>query len=408
MKEEDHPKTSFLHWLDERFPVTHFVNAHMRRYYAPKNLNFWYIFGVFSLVVFVNQLVTGIWMAMYYTPTANDAFTSVESIMRNVQYGWLLRYLHSTGASAFFVVMYLHMYRGIIYGSYRKPRELVWILGMFLFVLLIAEAFTGYVLPWGQMSYWATQVITNIFTAIPLIGSSLAELIRGDFNVSGVTLHRFFSFHVILIPLLIIAFVGLHLIALHAVGSNNPKGVEIKDKKDSRGIPVDGIPFHPYYTVKDWFAVVVFLIVFLSVVFFNPMMHGYFLEKDNFIPANPLITPAHIAPVWYLTPFYAILRAVPDKLLGVITMAAAIAMLWILPWLDRSPVKSLKYKGPYSKIALMLFVVSFIALGYLGAMPPATIRTLLAQFFTILYFAFFILMPYYTRKEAYRIPPERL
>jgi len=395
-------------WLNQRFPFAAVWRASASEYYVPKNLNFWYFFGVFSLLVLVNQFVTGIWLTMYYTPTASGAFISVEHIMRNVKYGWLLRYMHSTGASAFFVVIYLHMYRCLMYGSYKRPRELLWLFGMVLYVLLMAEAFTGYVLPWGQMSFWATKVITSFFKAIPLIGDHLAIWIQGDYSVSGITLHRFFSFHVIALPLTLVAMVAMHLIGLHHVGSNNPKGIEIRDKVKADGTPKDGIPFHPYYSVKDFLGVVIFFIIFALVVFVFPTVNGYFLEPANFIPANPLVTPAHIAPVWYFAPFYAMLRAVPSQLGGISTMGAAIAVLFVLPWFDRSPVRSLRYKGVFSKISLSIFVVSFMTLGYLGTQPVSPICTLLAQIFTVGYFQFFLLMPFYTAFEGTKTPPERL
>jgi len=397
-----------INWVDARFPLLEIWNRNLAEYYVPKTLNFWYMFGVFSLVVLVNQIVTGIWLMMYYTPTEQHAFDSVQHIMRHVRFGWLIRYLHSTGASAFFIVIYLHMYRALIYGSFRKPRELLWLIGMVLYVLLMAEAFTGYVLPWGQMSFWAMKVIVGLFEAIPWVGGGVANWIRGDYHLSGVTLHRFYAFHVGAIPMLLVLFVIIHIMALHKVGSNNPQGIEVRDKLDEKGRPLDTIPFHPYFTVKDLVGVVVFLIIFFAVVFFIPTVHGYFLEPENFIKANPLLTPAHITPVWYLAPFYAILRAVPNKLFGNFCLSAAVAIMFVLPWLDRSPVKSLRYKGLWSKIAVVVFVVSFIALGYLGTQPPTTILTWFARLFTVLYFAFFILMPLYTRFEKTKPVPDRI
>ena len=343
---------TLLNWVDARFPLVSTWKDHVSEYYAPKNFNFYYYFGSLAMVVLLNQLLTGLWLTMFYTPTAKDAFSSVEYIMRDVNYGWLLRYMHSTGASAFFIVIYLHMFRGLLYGSYQKPRELVWILGVFLFLLLMAEAFFGYLLPWGQMSYWGAQVITSLFGAIPWVGETMTTWLRGDYNISNATLQRFFALHVIGVPLLLLFLVFLHLVALHKVGSNNPEGIEIKKMRDKQGRPLDGIPFHPYYTVKDFFGVLVFLVFFFSVVFFAPEMKGYFLEHANFAPANPLTTPEHIAPVWYMTPFYAMLRAVPDKFFGVIVMGAAILILFFVPWLDNSPVRSIRYKGVLSKIAL--------------------------------------------------------
>ncbi|MDE3738472.1 MULTISPECIES: cytochrome bc complex cytochrome b subunit [Pseudomonas] len=400
--------SKFMEWVDARFPATKMWEDHLSKYYAPKNFNFFYFFGSLALLVLVNQILTGIWLTMSFTPSAEEAFASVEYIMRDVEYGWIIRYLHSTGASAFFVVVYLHMFRGLLYGSYQKPRELVWIFGMLIYLALMAEAFMGYLLPWGQMSYWGAQVIISLFGAIPVVGDDLTQWIRGDYLISGITLNRFFALHVIALPIVLLGLVVLHILALHEVGSNNPDGVDIKKKKDENGVPLDGIAFHPYYTVKDIVGVVVFLFVFCFVVFFFPEMGGYFLEKPNFEQANPFKTPEHIAPVWYFTPFYAILRAVPDKLLGVIAMGAAIAVLFVLPWLDRSPVKSMRYKGWLSKIWLLVFCVSFIILGVLGVLAPTPGRTLLSQVCTILYFAYFILMPFYTRMEKTKPVPERV
>jgi ubiquinol-cytochrome c reductase cytochrome b subunit len=400
--------SKFMEWVDARFPATKMWEDHLSKYYAPKNFNFFYFFGSLALLVLVNQLLTGIWLTMSYNPSAEGAFASVEYIMRDVEYGWILRYLHSTGASAFFVVVYLHMFRGLLYGSYQKPRELVWVFGMLIYLALMAEAFMGYLLPWGQMSYWGAQVIISLFGAIPVIGADLTEWIRGDYLISGITLNRFFALHVVALPIVLLGLVVLHILALHEVGSNNPDGVDIKKTKDANGVPLDGIPFHPYYTVKDIVGVVVFLFVFCAVVFFFPEMGGYFLEKPNFEEANALKTPEHIAPVWYFTPYYAILRAVPDKLFGVIAMGAAIAVLFVLPWLDRSPVKSMRYKGWMSKIWLVIFCISFVILGVLGVLSPTPGRTLLSQICTILYFAYFLLMPFYTRMEKTKPVPERV
>ncbi|MDH0648072.1 cytochrome bc complex cytochrome b subunit [Pseudomonas sp. GD03858] len=400
--------SKFMEWIDARFPATKMWEDHLSKYYAPKNFNFLYFFGSLALLVLVNQIVTGVWLTMSFTPSAEEAFASVEYIMRDVEYGWILRYLHSTGASAFFIVVYLHMFRGLLYGSYQKPRELVWLFGMLIYLALMAEAFMGYLLPWGQMSYWGAQVIISLFGAIPVIGDDLTQWIRGDYLISGITLNRFFALHVVALPIVILGLVVLHILALHEVGSNNPDGVDIKKKKDENGIPLDGIPFHPYYTVKDIVGVVVFLFVFCAVVFFFPEMGGYFLEKPNFEQANAFKTPEHIAPVWYFTPFYAILRAVPDKLLGVIAMGAAIAVLFVLPWLDRSPVRSMRYKGWLSKIFLLVFCVAFVILGVLGVLAPTPGRTLLSQVCTVLYFAYFLLMPFYTRLEKTKPVPERV
>ena len=407
--------TGLRDWVDDRFPLISLWNDHMGQYYAPKNLNFWYYFGVLSMVVLVIQIVTGIWLVMNYKPDANLAFASVEYIMRDVDWGWLIRYMHSTGASFFFVVVYMHMFRGLMYGSYKQPRELIWILGMFIYLSLMAEAFFGYLLPWGQMSFWGAQVITSLFGAVPVVGEQLAELIRGDYVISDITLNRFFSFHVIALPFAIAGLVVLHIIALHEVGSNNPDGVDIKKLKGPNGKPLDGIPFHPYYTVHDSVAVVVFLMLFSAVVFFAPEMGGYFLEYNNFIPADPMKTPLHIAPVWYFTPFYSILRAntvnflgIDAKLWGVIFMGLGTLIFFLLPWLDRSPVRSIRYRGPIYKFALTLFVVSFLILGYLGTLPPTPGRTLTAQIFTIVYFLFFILMPWYTKIDRTKPVPERV
>lgn len=398
-----------LDWVDSRFPLMKMWNEHLAQYYAPKNFNFWYYFGSLALLVLIIQIVTGIFLTMNYKPDAELAFGSVEYIMRDVNYGWLIRYMHSTGASFFFIVVYLHMFRGLMYGSYRKPRELVWILGMLIYVCLMAEAFFGYLLPWGQMSYWGAQVIISLFGAIPYFGEDLALWIRGDYVIADATLNRFFAFHVILVPLILLVLIVLHIIALHEVGSNNPDGVEIKKNKDSKtGIPVDGIPFHPYYTVKDIVGVGVFLIIFSTVMFYAPELKGYFLEANNFFPADPLKTPEHIAPLWYFTPFYAILRAIPDKFLGVVAMAAAIFILFFLPWLDRSRVKSIRYKGWIYKFALTLFIISFFGLCYLGLVAQTPTKTLFAQIFSVIYFAFFLLMPWYSKIDPTKPVPERV
>jgi len=443
-----------LAWVDERFPLTATWKAHLSEYYAPKNFNFWYFFGSLAMLVLVNQIVTGIFLTMNYKPDATLAFASVEYIMREVPWGWLIRYMHSTGASAFFIVVYLHMVRGLLYGSYRKPRELLWIFGALIFLCLMAEAFFGYLLPWGQMSYWGAQVIVNLFGAIPLIGQDLAVWIRGDYVIADATLNRFFAFHVIAVPLVLLGLVVAHLVALHEVGSNNPDGIEIKKKKDAKGIPLDGIPFHPYYTVKDIYGVVIFLIVCSIILFFMPEFGGYFLEANNFIPADSLKTPPHIAPVWYFTPFYSILRATTEnfiwairtgvviaavialvrarsnktrgavivgaaallgalwlfeaKVWGVVLMGASVLVFFALPWIDRSPVKSVRYRGAYFKTALAVYFVSFVILGYLGVQVPTAGRTLLAQICTTLYFLFFLLMPWYTAIDKCKPEPERV
>ncbi|WP_226702239.1 ubiquinol-cytochrome c reductase [Microbulbifer elongatus] len=395
--------TALGDWVDQRLPIYRAWDTHMGKYYAPKNFNLWYFFGVLSMLVLVNQLLTGIWLVMSYSPTAEGAFASVEYIMRDVEMGWIIRYLHSTGASAFFVVVYLHMFRGLMYGSYKPPRELVWIFGMCIYLVLMAEAFMGYVLPWGQMSYWGAQVIVSLFGAIPGIGEDLVQWIRGDYLISGITLTRFFSLHVIALPLVLVLLVVLHILALHEVGSNNPDGIDIKKNKDENGVPLDGVAFHPYYTVHDLVGIAVFLFAFCVVVFFFPEMGGFFLEYANFEEANPLKTPEHIAPVWYFTPFYAVLRAVTidigpltAKFLGLVAMGAAIAILFVLPWLDKSPVRSIRYKGWLPKVLLMVFAAIFIILGYLGVKSPTPGRNFLAQVATLFYFAFFVTMPIWT------------
>ena len=403
-------------WVDARLPIVAAWKKHMSEYYAPKNFNIWYFFGVLSLVVLVIQLLTGIWLTMNYTATAEEAFASVEYIMRDIDYGWMLRYLHSTGASAFFFVVYIHMFRGLMYGSYQKPRELIWVFGMTIYLVLMAEGFFGYILPWGQMSYWGANVIVSLFGAIPVVGEDLLVWIRGDYLISGATLNRFFALHVVALPIVLLGLVVLHLLALHEVGSNNPDGIEIKKSKGPDGIPLDGVPFHPYYTIyHDLPGVVLFLIVFCAIVFFAPEMGGYFLEVANFQEANPLKTPEHVPPVWYYTPFYSMLRAVTwsgfgmdAKFWGMLVMFSAIAILFTLPWLDKSSVRSMRYKGWYSRIALLVFVVSFIILGVLGTQAVSEAKTLLAQITTAIYFLYFILMPFYTRAEKMAEPPGRV
>lgn len=443
-------------WFENRFPTAFDAyRVHMSEYYAPKNFNFWYIFGSLALLVLVIQIVTGIFLVMHYKPDANLAFASVEYIMRDVPWGWLIRYMHSTGASAFFVVVYLHMFRGLLYGSYRKPRELVWIFGCAIFLVLMGEAFMGYLLPWGQMSYWGAQVIVNLFSAIPFVGPDLALLIRGDFVVGDATLNRFFSFHVIAVPLVLLGLVVAHLLALHDVGSNNPDGVEIKATKNEKGVPLDGIPFHPYYTVHDIFGVSVFLMVFSAIVFFAPELGGYFLEYNNFIPADPLVTPLHIAPVWYFTPFYSMLRAITSEMVyvlmacvvlgaflgvvkakisgvlkmavvgaalvtvallyaidakfwGVVAMGGAVVILFFLPWLDFSPVKSIRYRPDWVKWLYVVFVINFLILGYLGVQPPSPVGERVSQVGTLFYFGFFLLMPWWSRLGEFKQVPSRV
>jgi ubiquinol-cytochrome c reductase cytochrome b subunit len=404
-----------LAWIDERYPLTKVWKEQLAEYYAPKNMNFWYFFGSLAMLVMVIQILTGLFLAMHYKPDTALAFASVEYIMRDVPWGWLMRYLHAIGASAFFVVIYLHMFRGLLYGSYREPRELIWLIGMVIYVVLMATAFMGYLLPWGNMSYWGAQVIISLFDAIPLVGPPLAEWVRGDFVIADATLNRFFALHFFIPVLILPVLVFVHMVALHKVGSNNPDGVEIKKKKDSAGKPLDGIPFHPYYTVKDIVGVVVFLLVYCAVVFFAPELGGLFLEHDNFVPANILQTPPEIVPLWYFTPYYSILRAnvynflwIDAKIWGVVFMGLAIVAFFFLPWLDRSPVKSIRYRGWIYKTALTLFVIAFVVLGYLGMKPASGINLILAQVFSVIYFAFFILMPWYTKIDKTKPVPERV
>lgn len=404
-----------MSWIDERFPLTQVWEEHMAKYYAPKNFNFWYFFGSLAILMLVMQIITGIFLTMHYKPDAELAFTSVEYIMRDVPWGWLMRYMHAIGASMFFIVIYLHMFRAMIYGSYRAPRELIWIFGMVIFIALMAESFMGYLLPWGNMSYWGAQVIISLFGAIPYVGDGLVEWLRGDYVISDATLNRFFAFHVAAVPLVLVILVFLHIVALHKVGSNNPDGIEIKKNKGADGIPLDGIPFHPYYTVKDIVGVIVFLMVFSAIVFFAPELGGWFLEVDNFTPADPLSTPSHIVPLWYFTPYYSILRAVTwewlpggAKLWGVIAMFGSLIVLFFLPWLDRSPVKSIRYRGGIFKAALTIFILSFLGLGWLGTQPAEGLNLLLAQIGMFLYFGFFLLMPIYTSLESTKPVPERL
>ena len=411
-----HSVKNMMNWIDARLPVTETYEKHMSKYYAPKNTNFWYLMGVLATVVLVNQLLTGIWLTMSYIPTAEGAFASIEYIMRDVNFGWMLRYMHSTGASAFFLVVYLHMFRGLMYGSYQKPRELIWILGMLIFVALMAEGFLGYLLPWGNMSFWAGQVIVSLAGAVPVVGDSLATWVRGDFNISGITLNRFFALHVVLVPMLLLVLVFLHIVALHEVGSNNPDGIDIKKNLDDKGKPLDGIPFHPYLTLgHDLPAIVAFCFLFAIVMFFFPDGGGYLIEAPNYEMANPLKTPDLIAPVWYYTPFYSMLRAatfpflgLDAKFWGLVVMGGAIVLPAVLPWLDRSKVKSIRYKGMASKSFLAIFVVAFFVLGYLGVQHPTPLKTFLAQICTAIYFGYFLLMPWYTAVEKTKPVPERI
>ncbi len=404
-----------LNWFDERLPVTATIERHLTKYPAPIGQNFWYLAGVLLIVVFVIQFLSGIWLLMNYEATSERAFASVQYIMRDVNYGWIIRYMHTTGASAFFLLIYLHMLRGMMYGSYQKPRELLWILGWLTYIILVAEGFTGYVLPWGQMSFWAAQVIFSLLGAIPVIGEDLLTWIRGDYLISGITLNRLFAFHVVLLPTLLAIVVFVHILALHEVGSNNPEGIDVKKKVDSDGVPLDTVPFFPYDVVKDLYAIGIFLIIFCSALFFFPDGGGYLIEYVNYEPANNLKTPEHIVPAWYYTPYYAMLRAITfpigpltAKFLGFVVMVAAMVIFALLPWLDKSPVKSIRYKGIYSKVFLFLFIISFIVLAYLGSVAPNPTRTLLAQIFTIIYFAYFLLMPFYTRYEKCKPVPERI
>ncbi|MFL2504339.1 MAG: cytochrome bc complex cytochrome b subunit [Candidatus Azotimanducaceae bacterium] len=411
-----HSVKNMMNWIDARLPVTETYEKHMSKYYAPKNTNFWYLMGVLATVVLVNQLLTGIWLTMSYIPTAEGAFGSIEYIMRDVNFGWMLRYMHSTGASAFFLVVYLHMFRGLMYGSYQKPRELIWILGMLIFVALMAEGFLGYLLPWGNMSFWAGQVIVSLAGAVPIVGDGLATWVRGDFNISGITLNRFFALHVVLVPMLLLVLVFLHIVALHEVGSNNPDGIDIKKNLDDKGKPLDGIPFHPYLTLgHDLPAIVAFCFLFAVVMFYFPDGGGYLIEAPNYEKANPLKTPDLIAPVWYYTPFYSMLRAatfpflgLDAKFWGLVVMGGAIVLPAVLPWLDRSKVKSIRYKGMASKSFLAIFVVAFFVLGYLGVQHPTPLKTFLAQICTAIYFAYFLLMPWYTSVERTKPVPERI
>jgi ubiquinol-cytochrome c reductase cytochrome b subunit len=402
------PQGGFMKWIDDRFPFTETMKYHVTEYYASKNFNIWYVFGVLAFVVLFIQLFTGIFLTMNYKPAAAEAFASVEYIMRDVEWGWLIRYMHSTGASFFFIIVYLHMFRAMLYGSYKKPRELIWIIGMMIFFVLMAEAFAGYLLPWGQMSYWGAQVIISLFGAIPAIGETIVEYIRGDYSISDITLNRFFALHVIALPLALIGLVFVHIVALHEVGSSNPDGIEIKNNKGANGIPVDGVAFHPYHTSKDLVAIIIFLMIFSFVIFFAPEMGGYFLEHANFEPANLRATPEHIAPVWYFTPFYAILRAVPSKLWGFILFGLSVLLPLFLPWLDKSRVRSIRYRGWMYKTALSLFVVSFVVLGWLGVQPAEGPYVIAARIFAVVYFAFFLLMPYYTSIDKTKPVPERV
>jgi ubiquinol-cytochrome c reductase cytochrome b subunit len=399
-------------WIDQRFPLTKMWKEHASEYYAPKNFNFWYYFGALSLFVLANQIVTGIFLTMSYKPSSAEAFASVEYIMRDVDWGWLIRYMHTTGASAFFIVIYLHMFRALLYGSHRKPRELVWIFGCLIFLLLMAEAFMGYVLPWGNMSFWGAQVIVSLFSSLPVVGGALVEWIRGDYNIADPTLNRFFALHVAALPLALVFLVVAHVLALHEVGSNNPDGIDIKKHKDAAGHPLDGVPFHPYYTVKDTVGLAGFLLIFCGIIFFAPNFFGLFLESPNFEPANPLQTPPDITPVWYFTPFYAMLRAVPSfagtQVWGVLVMGAAVMVLFFVPWLDRSPVRSIRYRGPIYKIMIGIFVISFVTLAVCGMKPPSGIYPILARVCTTTYFIFFIAMPWYTKYESVKPEPERV
>lgn len=404
-----------LYWFDQRLPITATFERHLSKYPAPIGQNFWYLAGVLLIVVFVIQFISGIWLVMGYEPTEERAFASIQYIMRDVNLGWIIRYMHTTGASAFFLLIYLHMFRGMLYGSYQKPRELLWVLGWITYIILVAEGFTGYVLPWGQMSFWAAQVIFSLLGAIPIIGEDLLTWIRGDYLISGITLSRLFAFHVVLLPILLAIVVFVHILALHEVGSNNPEGIDVKQHIDENGVPLDTVPFFPYDVVKDLYAIGIFLTLFCFVLFFFPDGGGYLIEYINYELANNLKTPEHIVPAWYYTTYYAMLRAITfpigpltAKFLGFVVMVSAMVIFALLPWLDKSPVKSIRYKGIFSKAFLYLFVVSFIVLGYLGSVTPNPMRTLLAQIFTMVYFAYFLLMPFYTKYEKCKPVPERI
>lgn len=393
-------------WLTKRLPINELISRHLTQYYLPRNLNFWYFFGALSLFTLFLQIMSGVWLTMFYTPTPQEAFNSIETIMREVPYGWLLRYLHSTGASAFFIIIYCHIFRSLLYGSYKKPRELVWILGMGLYVTLLIEAFMGYLLPWGQASYWASQVSISLLGSIPIVGQSLMGWVLGNSFVSGETLHRFFALHIIGIPLFLLFLTWLHLVALHKVGSNNPEGFSLQKRLSFTKKSLATVPFHPYYTVKELFALLIFLIIFSVIVFFNPEMNGYFLESTNFIPADPLLTPNTIKPLWYLAPFYGVLCAVPNKLLGIFSMLAIIGILFILPWLDYSPVRSMRYRGNYSRLALAIFIISFCSLSYLSNTTFISNKIIWIQISLLLYFLYFCLMPLYTKYEKHRPLPK--
>lgn len=390
---------SLSNWLSQRFPINEYIRQHLTQYYLPKNLNFWYFFGFLSLFTFFLQFLTGIWLTLFYTPTPEGAFNSIEMIMRDIPYGWLLRYLHSSGASVFFILIYAHIFRSLLYGSYKKPRELVWLLGVFLYIILLLEAFLGYLLPWGQTSYWASQIGTSLLDAIPKIGPTLTLWIRGNNVVSGETLHRFFAFHVIVIPLSLIFLIRLHLIALHKVGCNNPEGICIPTKPYLHNKALFKVPFHPYYTIKELHALLIFLFIFSIIVFFFPEMYGYFLDTNNFIPADPLLTPSHIQPLWYLAPFYSVLCVIPNKSLGILVMGGGLFMLFLLPWLDHNPVRSMRYRGNYSRCALAIFTLSFSLLSYISTSILTPHRILLVQILLLNYFLFFLLMPIYTKYE---------
>ncbi len=400
--------TKVLNWINYRLPIVNTFERHLSKHPVPKKVNFWYLFGALASIVLILQIVTGIWLMMPYSNTEEGAFASIEYIMRDVDYGWIIRYMHTTGASMFFAIVYLHMFRGLLYGSYKKPKELVWIFGATIYLVMMAEGFLGYVLPYGQMSYWGAQVIISLFGAIPYIGESLEVWVRGDYYISGITISRFFALHVVALPLILIALVFLHLVALHEVGAGNPEGDDIEEFVDEDGVPLDSVPFFPYKVLSAMPAIGVFGLVFCIIMFFFPEGGGYFLELANFEEANPLVTPEHIAPVWYYAPYYTMLRAVPDPFGGLIVMAAAVAIIFIVPWLDRSNVASIRYKGILSKIAIVMFVVSFITLGYLGTVTVTETGKIMSIICTVMYFAFFLLMPIYTSIEKTYEVPKRL
>ncbi len=394
-------------WINDRLPFRELAREHLTEYYAPKNFNIWYVFGSLALLVLVIQIVSGYFLLIHYQPNEDAAFDSVQTIMFDVKWGWVLRYTHTTGASMFFIVVYLHMFRGLMYGSYRKPRELLWIIGFIIYLTLMAEAYLGYVLPFGNMSFWGGKVITSIIEAVPYVGDWLGSLARGGFGIGTPTLNRFMGMHVVLVPLVLIALVAVHVLALHKVGSNNPDGIEIKEHPGPDGKPLDGIPFHPFYTVKDIFGTCVFLTVFCAIVLYAPTMNGLFIELANYTPANPLKTPPDITPAWYLAPFYAMLRSVPNKLGGIGALALAVILPFFLPWLDRNPVKSVRYRPVYLGM-LVVLVISVFVLGWIGMQPASPALLLPGRIFLGLYLLFFLTLPVVSHFEPTKQVPQRV